>query len=296
MQGEAGRRAVVVTGVSSGIGQAVAEHLIRRGFEVFGSVRKAADAERLAQALGQPFTPLRFDVVDQAAVAVVAGLVRERLGDRPLFGLVNNAGMPSGGPLMHQPPEEFMQVLRVNTVGPLIVSQAFLPLLGARRGFGGRPGRIVNISSVGGRLVAPFAGAYQASKHALEALSDGLRRELLLYGVDVVVIEPGAVVTAIWDRAEEIDATRYAATDYAEPLQRFQKWFFTHGRQGLPASRIAEVVHDALTVARPRARYVVVKDRFVNWTLPRALPDRWLDRLMARGLGLRRLPAGKTKS
>jgi len=291
MQQGTWQRAVVVTGVSTGIGRAVAEDLVQRGFRVFGSVRKAADAERLARELGHGFTPLTFDVVDEAAVGKAAAFVKTQLAGSPLYGLVNNAGMPSGGPLMHQPPSELLEVLRVNTVGTLIVTQAFLPLLGAERGFRGQPGRIVNISSVGGRLVAPFAGAYQASKHALEALSDALRRELMIYGIDLVVIEPGAVVTPIWDKAEQIDASRYDNTDYVEPMKRFFTWFITAGRDGLPPARIARTVHTALTAPRPRARYVVLKGRLLNWTLPRSLPDRWVDRFMARAIGLRRLGA-----
>ena len=283
------QRAVVVTGASTGIGRAIVDELLRQGFQVFGSVRKAVDAERLSRELGANFTALQFDVTDEAAVAKAASFVKESLAGRTLFGLVNNAGMPSGGPLMHQPPAELAQVLQVNTVGQLIVTQAFLPLLGAQRGFAGQPGRIVNISSVGGRLVAPFAGAYQASKHALEALSDALRRELMIYGIDVVVIEPGAVVTPIWDKAEAIDTTRYANTDYAAPLKRFYDWFFSTGRSGLPASRIGELTCRALTVPKPRARYVILRRKFFNWTIPRALPDRWLDRIMARSIGLNRL-------
>lgn len=283
-----GQRAVVVTGASTGIGRAIVDELLRQGFQVFGSVRKAADAERLKTELGSNFTALQFDVTDEAAVGRAAALVKEKLAGRALFGLVNNAGMPSGGPLMHQPPAELLEVLNVNTVGQVIVTQAFLPLLGAKRGFAGQPGRIVNISSVGGRLVAPFAGAYQASKHALEAVSDALRRELMIYGIDVVVIEPGAVVTPIWDKAEAIDTARYANTDYAAPLKRFYDWFFTTGRSGLPASRIGELTAHALTVPRPRARYVILRRKFVNWTIPRALPDRWLDRMMAKSIGLNR--------
>jgi NAD(P)-dependent dehydrogenase (short-subunit alcohol dehydrogenase family) len=179
--------------------------------------------------------------------------------------------------------------LRVNAVGVVTVTQAFLPLLGARRVFQGRPGRIVNISSVGGRLVVPFVGAYQASKHALEAFSDAMRRELMIYGIDVVVIEPGAVVTPIWDKAQEIDSGLYARTDYADALERFARKFVETGRAGLPPSRVAETVHLALTARRPRARYAVVRNRLANWDLPRAMPDRLLDRIIARQLGLKRL-------
>jgi hypothetical protein len=281
--------AVVVTGVSSGIGRAVAEDLVGRGFRVFGSVRRDADAEALRNALGAGFEALRFDVTDEAAVRREAARVRELLGGEPLAGVVNNAGMTSGGPLMHQPAAEILETFRVNALSAVVVSQAFLPLLGARRGFTGRPGRIVNISSVGGRIVAPFAAAYQGAKHALEAYSDALRRELLVYGIDVVVIQPGSTRTTIWDKTRDIDMAPYRDTDFAEPLERFLRYSLDLGSRGYPPERVARVVHTALTARAPRARYAVVPGRLLNWDLPRALPDRWLDRVMARAFGLRRL-------
>lgn len=284
-----GQRAVVVTGASTGIGRAIVGDLVAHGVHVFGSVRKPEDAERLKRELGTGFTPLLFDVTDEAAVARGAAEVKQALDGASLFGLVNNAGMPSGGPLMHQPPAEFYEVLKVNTVGVLITTQAFLPLLGARRGFTGQPGRIINISSVGGRLVAPFAGAYQASKHALEALSDGLRRELMIYGIDVITIEPGAIVTPIWDKAAAIDIARYGNTDYAAPMKRFFEWFFDAGKNGLPPSSVATLVHKALTTRKPRARYVILRRWLVDWKIPRLMPDRWLDRAMAKAIGLQRM-------
>lgn len=281
-------KSAVVTGVSTGIGRAIALELAKKKFHVFGSVRKVADGEGLKAELGDAFTPLLFDVTDAEAIAAARDHVAETLGDRVLTGLVNNAGIALGGPLLHLAPDDFRRQLEVNTVAPLVVTQAFAPLLGARRPTADRPGRIVNISSVAGRLTSPFLGAYSASKHALEAMSDAFRRELMIYGVDVIVIEPGAVATPIWDKAEAEDPGPFAATDYGPILKRFQNYFIEQGRKGLPPKRIGRAVCHALTAAHPRARYAVVPMRLINWSLPRSLSDRMLDRLMAGRLGLQK--------
>jgi len=280
-------KSVVVTGTSSGIGWGTASVLIRNGMRVFGSVRKQQDAERLAAEFGSAFTPLIFDITDAAAVRAAAEQVREQLGGETLFGLVNNAGIGLAGPLMYQPIDEFRHQIEVNLIGPLIVTQAFLPLLGADRSLRGTPGRIVNVSSVGGQNGGPFLGAYAASKHGLEGMSESLRRELMLYGIDVIIIGPGAVATPIWDKAEQIDTSIYAGTNYGEVFRRFGEYFVREGRKGYPPERIGEAILHALTTPKPRVRYAVVPQRFRNWTLPRMLPRRMVDRIIARALGFR---------
>jgi len=280
-------KSVVVTGTSSGIGWGTASVLIRNGMRVFGSVRKQQDAERLAAEFGSAFTPLIFDITDAAAVRAAAEQVREQLGGETLFGLVNNAGIGLAGPLMYQPIDEFRHQIEVNLIGPLIVTQAFLPLLGADRSLRGAPGRIINVSSVGGQNGGPFLGAYAASKHGLEGMSESLRRELMLYGIDVIIIGPGAVATPIWDKAEQIDTSIYAGTDYGEVFRRFGEYFVREGRKGYPPERIGEAILHALTTPKPRVRYAVVPQRFRNWTFPRMLPRRMVDRIIARALGFR---------
>lgn len=282
-------RSIVVTGVSTGIGWGTAKVLIRNGLHVFGSVRKQADADRLAQEFGSAFTPLLFDITDQAAIQAAALLVRERLAGTTLFGLVNNAGIATAGPLLHQPIEEFRHQIEVNLVGQLIVTRAFLPLLGTDRALKGPPGRIVNVSSVGGKVAAPFIGAYAASKHALEGLSESLRRELLIYGIDVIIVGPGAVATPIWDKAAQIDTSAYAHTEYADILRRFSEYFVQEGRKGFPPERIGETIFTALTARSPRVRYAVVPQAFRNWIVPGLLPRRLVDAVLARSLGLTRL-------
>ena len=180
------KKYVVVTGTSTGIGHASAAELIAHGYHVFGSVRNEADGERLQAELGPAFAPLVFDVTDSDAVYSAAEAVEDVLGDDNLVGLVNNAGIAVAGPLMDIEMDKVRHQFEVNVLGVLTVTQAFLPLLGACEDASEPPGRIVNISSVSGHTAYPFLGPYCASKHALEAFSDSLRRELLLYGVDVI--------------------------------------------------------------------------------------------------------------
>ena len=282
----ADKRSVVVTGASTGIGWGTVKVLIGRGFEVFGGVRKQSDADRLKKEFGNAFTPLLMDVTDSAAVARGADKVGAALGQRRLAGLVNNAGIAVPGPLLHLPLAEFRRQLEVNLIAPLGLVQAFAPLLGTDKGRRGAPGRIVNISSVGGKVGAPFLGAYAASKHGLEGMSESMRRELLLYGIDVIVVGPGAVVTQIWDKAEAEEYGPYRATDYGTILDRFAKYFIAQGRKGLAPEAVGEVVYQALTAAKPRVRYAVLAKKFQDWTLPRLLPKRMVDRFIGRQTGL----------
>ena len=159
-------------------------------------------------------------------------------------------------------------------------------MLAAVAGRPARPGRVINISSVGGKFAAPFLGAYAGSKHAVEGLSEALRRELMLFGVDVIIIGPGAVVTPIWDKAEAGDLAYLAGTGYEAPAKRFNDYFITNGRKGLKPARLGAVVLKALTVDKPKTRYAVVKNPLADWILPQMLPKRTVDRTLARGIGL----------
>ncbi len=201
-------KSVVITGVSTGIGHASARSLLARGFRVFGSLRDPSDASRLAAEFGPAFTALAFDVTDPGAVAAAASTVRDALGDATLSGLVNNAGIAVPGPLLELPLAAFQHQLAVNVTGTLIVTRAFAPLLGTDRSRTGPPGRIVMLSSVGGTMAWPFLGAYNTSKFALEGFSEALRREMMLFGIDVVIIRPGPVATAIWEKSPPPDALR----------------------------------------------------------------------------------------
>jgi NAD(P)-dependent dehydrogenase (short-subunit alcohol dehydrogenase family) len=280
------KKSVVVTGASTGIGWGISKVLLARNFQVYGTVRKPVDAARLQTEFGSDFFPLLLDVTDESAVRSAAEQVKEGLGQATLAGLVNNAGIAVAGPLLHLPVAEYRHQLEVNLVAPLLVTQVFAPLLGTDRTRQGQPGRIVNISSVAGKVGLPFLGAYAASKHGLEGMSESLRRELLMYGIEVIVIGPGSVVTPIWDKAESADTAAYQETEYAPILEHFRKYFIAEGRKGLPPEAIGQAVHIALTTARPKVRYAVVPQRLVNWTLPMLLPKRVLDKIIGKQLSL----------
>jgi NAD(P)-dependent dehydrogenase (short-subunit alcohol dehydrogenase family) len=283
-------QSVVVTGVSTGIGWNVTKSLIEHRFRVFGSIRKTEDARRLSNEFGEAFVPLLFDVTDEARVQAAAGQVREQLQGETLYGLVNNAGIAVPGPLMHLPIEDFRHQLEINLVGVLSVTKAFLPLLGADRSLRGKPGRVVNISSVSGKVGYPFMGAYATSKHGLEGFSESLRRELMLYGIDVIIVGPGSVATPIWDKAEQVDITLYAGTDYLAHARRLQAQVVENGRNGLAPERVSEVVLQALTTSRPRVRYAVERRSPIYRLALRLLPTRVIDRFIARSLGLKNNP------
>jgi NAD(P)-dependent dehydrogenase (short-subunit alcohol dehydrogenase family) len=281
-------KTVVVTGVSTGIGWGITKVLIQNGYRVFGSVRKQQDAERLARGFGPNFLPLIFDVTDESAVQAAAEQVRERLNGETLFGLVNNAGIAVPGPLIHLATDEFRHQLEVNLVSALIVTKAFVPLLGADRSLRGAPGRIINISSVGGKNGGPFLGAYSASKHGLEGFSESLRRELMLYGIDVIIVGPGSVATPIWDKAEQLDTSAYDKTDYVEAALRVQRYMIQDGRNGYPPEKVGEVVLHTLTTPKPRVRYSVIPGSSFQRIIQMLLPKRMVDNIIASRLGFKK--------
>jgi NAD(P)-dependent dehydrogenase (short-subunit alcohol dehydrogenase family) len=275
----------VVTGVSTGIGWGTTKVLVSKGFRVFGSVRKQADADRSQREFGDGFVPLMMDITDADAVHRAAEKVGSMIGSRNLAGLVNNAGIVVSGPLLHLRPSEYRRQLDVNMVSPLVVIQAFAPLLGTDRKRQGPPGRIVNITSSGAKVPIPLLGAYSASKSGLEGMSDVLRLELMLFGIDLVMIEPGFVNTTMYDKGEREDLSEFEPTEYWNAVQNFQKFVVAEGRKGFSPERLGEAVHLALSTAKPKARYAVIKQRFKNWTLPRLLPARMLDAVVAKQLG-----------
>lgn len=279
-----GEKAIVVTGASTGIGYAVAERFAKSGWQVFGSVRKAEDGERLRQELN--VTPLHFDVADGDAIRAAAEQVSAALGGRKLAGLVNNAGMSVAGPLAYMPLETFRLQMETNLVGPFQVTQAFAPLLGMDRSRSGEPGRIAQMSSVAGSNGFPMLGAYCASKHGLNGMSESLRRELLPFGIEVSVIAPGAIVTPIWGKGGLSDISQYQDTPYGPSMKKFEEVMEKSGRSGLPVSRVADAVWHAMTSSKPRLRYEVIPRRFREWTLPKLLPKRVVDKFIGKMMGL----------
>jgi NAD(P)-dependent dehydrogenase (short-subunit alcohol dehydrogenase family) len=278
-------QSVVITGASTGIGWATAKLLLDRGFRVFGSVRKQADADRLKAEFGANFTPLLFDVTDEAAVLSAAREVRAALGGETLAGLVNNAGIAVAGPVLELAADQFRHQMDVNVIGPIIATQAFGPLLGADPSLKGRRGRIVMISSVAGKNGNPLMSAYSASKHAIEGLSESLRREMMLFGIDVVIVAPGAVKTPIWAKADDVDISAYKNSPFFPALERIRKFMMQLGETGLPPEKIAEAIADALTSASPKVRYQITPDP-MRHLITAILPKRTADKIIAKRLGL----------
>jgi NAD(P)-dependent dehydrogenase (short-subunit alcohol dehydrogenase family) len=227
-------------------------------------------------------------VADDEEVTRAAAEIQALVGDRGLAGLVNNAGIAVAGPLMHVDLEELRYQFDVNVVGVVAMTQALLPMLGGRADYVHPPGRVINISSVSAYTTYPFLVPYAASKHALESISDGMRRELSLYGIKVIVMVLGAVQTPIWTKASGEDLTRYAATDYAQGVAQMKATTSELGLGGMPVKRVALAVKQALEQTKPKARYILVNDYWRGWVLPRLIPSSLFDWAMIRQFGLMR--------
>ncbi len=279
-------KTVVITGASTGIGRATAEHLAAQGWQVFAGIRKEADGDALVAAEPR-IKPILLDVTNPDQVETAAKTIRAALAGQKLAGLVNNAGIANMGPLALQPMDQFEAHFSVNVFGLLRASQAFAPLLGMDESLSGAPGRIVNITSVGGRLSAPFLGAYTATKHAVESMTDSLRRELVIFGIDAIAVGPGAVKTPIWDKAEESNSSNpYANSPWAKPIEKFSETMLDGGRTGLDPSVIAKTIETALTAKKPKARYAPVPDKLTNFTIPMLLPKRMVDGFFWKRFGM----------
>lgn len=279
-------RAVVVTGASTGIGRAVVAKVAAEGGLAFAGVRKEADADSLRQEFGDNVHPLLFDVTHETAVRAAAAVVEAKLSGRRLLGLVNNAGVAVPGALLHLGSEELRRQIEINVIGVHSVTRAFARALGAYEGASAeRPGRIVMISSVSGKGGSPFLGPYAASKHALEGYSESLRRELMLYGVDVIIIGPGSIATPIWAKGDADVMPGNAPKDYAAPLANVREYMRKLGEEGLPASDVGDLVWKVLTARAPRTRYTIMRNR-LSQVAPALLPKRYVDKAIAKRLGL----------
>ncbi len=272
------RKIVVVTGTSSGIGQAATHVLAKQGYTVFASVRKENDGEQYAATPN--IYPLLMNVTDHNAVNTAAETVQSFLQpDDSVVGLVNNAGIAVGGPISHVPLLAVQKQFEVNVIGLLAVTQAFLPLLQA----GNPRGRVVNISSVAGKMSSPFVGIYAASKHAVEAISDALRREQMPFGVKVVVIEPGPIATPIWNKGT--NTTIYDKTEYAPIIKRFMRYFVEQGKKGLPPEAVGRLILTALETPKPKTRYLITPNR-MQFLMSQWLPDKMVDNNIYKQLGM----------
>lgn len=277
---------IVITGASTGIGYVIAKALIQRGYRVFGSVRKSEDGQRLVQELGEQFRPLLFDVTDEAAIQLAAQKVEQEIGQEGVFALINNAGIAVGGPILHLPIDEWRRQFEVNLFGLIATTKAFAPLVGARKNCPHAPGRIFNVGSVAGSRSFPFMGPYGASKHALEGFSQSLRAELLLYGIEVVVLAPGVVKTPIWDKAKKEDMHQYDHTDYKASIQKLEAFVAEHSQEGFEQEKFGQLVADIIEKRRPKFHYILVHNKLKNWIVPRLIPTRTFLKVIGQRLGL----------
>jgi NAD(P)-dependent dehydrogenase (short-subunit alcohol dehydrogenase family) len=275
--------AVVVTGASTGIGEASARHLSSLGFDVFAGVRKDEDAERAAS---NGLKAVKLDVTDPASVESARAEVEAALDGGRLAGLVNNAGVAISGPIEFISPDELTRQLDINVVGQVRVTQAFMKLLRRHRG------RVVNISSIGGRIALPLVGPYAASKFALEAVSDSLRREVRGQGIEVVVVEPGAIKTPIWGKGNAAadamlaDAPPEAEQLYGGMIRALRaETVKIEEERGLPPEEVAKAVGEAMSARKPKTRYLVGRDAKMRAAMAKRLPDRVMDSLIGRALG-----------
>jgi len=279
--------AVIITGASTGIGEACALHLDKLGYRVFAGIRKAADGESLRQRASERLVPVRLDISDGMEVEQAARNITEALGGGKLVGLVNNAGIVVGGALEFLPLDALRRQLEVNVVGQIAVTQAFLSSLRKARG------RIVNISSVSGLISSPFTGAYAASKFALEALMDALRMELRPWKIHVSMVEPGFIQTSLLEKSlsrEEAMRAQLPAEAlelYGASRRAVRDAMEREGAKAASTEVVVKAVVHALAARRPRTRYVVGANSAFQISLARALPDRWRDALIVRHLGLK---------
>ncbi len=281
----ASANAVLVTGTSSGIGRATALRLSRRGLRVYAGVREEADASSLrdeAAGKGVPIEAVHLDVTDSSAIAAASAHMADTIGGGRLLGLVNNAGEGFPGPLEYLPIEEFRRQLEVNVVGQLAVAQAFLPRL---RQDGGR---LVFVGSLGGKAAFPYAGAYHASKFAIEAVGESMRKELEPTGVEVIVIEPAVAESEIWQKAARrtsellAELPAEAPPHYREELERFERRMADADASGMPADDVAKTIETALFEENPSARYPVGWQAKALIRIRELIPDPVFDRLATR--------------
>ena len=277
---------VVVTGSSTGIGYQTSKTLIKNGYRVFGSVRNNKDATRISNELGSNFIPLIFDVTNEVEVKASVKKVDDLLENQTLAGLINNAGIAVFGTVQNLTADEFKHQFDVNLLGVFHCTQAFMDLLGADKSRIGRSGKIINISSVSGEIGMPFMAAYNMSKFGLEGFSEALRRELMLFGIDVVVIAPGPVKTPIWSKVDKVGMIkRYDNTAFRKISSKMVRLASALEKTGVSPEVIADRVMSVLTKNNNKPRYRIDSQRFQNILLT-LLPKRMADKMIAKQMGL----------
>lgn len=274
-------KTAVITGVSTGIGKACAEYLMQNDFQVYGSVRKTKDAEYLISKYPHEFRPLIFDVCDEAAIQKAADFVLEDLGGKGLKVLINNAGIAINGPIVHVPIDQVKKQFEVNFFGVMRVSNAFLRHLGGFKNCPYPAGKIINISSMSGLMTNPFLGPYSASKFALESLTHSYRRELNIYGIDAITINPGPITSEIWSKARK-EAPAFMDTDYKIFLKHKDKSIDQNEKNAIPAEAVAKLIYKCIHQSKAPTRNIIAKGDWLLKLIVRFMPDRWYDKLLVK--------------
>jgi NAD(P)-dependent dehydrogenase (short-subunit alcohol dehydrogenase family) len=279
-------KSVVITGTSTGIGYQTSKTLIASGYRVFGSVRTNEDADRVAMELGKNFIPLVFDVTDEQAVKESVNKVSALLDNQTLAGLINNAGIAVFGAVQNLTAEEFKHQFDVNLLGVFHCTQAYMDLLGADKDRHGAPGKIINISSISGELAMPFMSAYNMSKFGLEGFSEALRRELMIFGIDVVVVAPGPIKTPIWTKVDKVGMLkRYDNSAYRKVSSKMVRFAEALEKKGVSSEVVAQRILTILTNSKNKTRYRIDAQWFQNALLS-LLPKRTSDKMIAKQMSI----------
>ena len=279
-------KSVVITGTSTGIGYQTSKTLIASGYRVFGSVRTNEDADRVAMELGKNFIPLVFDVTNEQAVKESVNKVSALLDNQTLAGLINNAGIAVFGAVQNLTAEEFKHQFDVNLLGVFHCTQAYMDLLGADKDRHGAPGKIINISSISGELAMPFMSAYNMSKFGLEGFSEALRRELMIFGIDVVVVAPGPIKTPIWTKVDKVGMLkRYDNSAYRKVSSKMVRFAEALEKKGVSSEVVAQRILTILTNSKSKTRYRIDAQWFQNALLS-LLPKRTSDKMIAKQMSI----------
>ena len=276
------KKSILITGVSSGIGHGTLSYFVKKGFHVYGSVRNSKDANKLKKIFRENFTPLIFDVTKEAQVKKAASIVKKDLKNSNLLALVNNAGVAISGPLLLQKVRDFEKQININLNGAFRVLKFFAPLCGAEKNNNSKKGVIFNISSISGKIGMPGVGAYTASKFGLEGLSHSLRRELIRYGVDVVIIGPGPIKSEIFDKIDKKFLETLKKSDYAKVAKNIPKRMKNAKKIAFPPEEVGKLIFNALHDPNRKTRYTITPNKLMYWTLPMLITDRMLDRMVTK--------------
>ncbi len=277
------KKAVFITGISSGIGYDATRMLLENGYQVIGTVRKAEDRDRLLQQFASDLYVLLMDVTDDEKIKALPEEVSRILNGRPLTGLVNNAGLAIPGPMRYLADEDFAYQMEVNVMAVRKVTNALLPFLGMDSAFSNHAGKIINISSISGLFNSPFNGAYCISKHALESMNEVYRRELLPFGIEVISIQPGPIKTTIWKKNLGIMG-KYKDTEYGHMVGKADRMIENSEKNALPVEVISALILKILQTRKPKTQYLVHKNSFMFKLITRFVPDRWVDRMIWKKL------------